>query len=79
MGISMLLVVVLAAAVHGAFAGKVASLKGHNEGAWFFAGVFFGPIGLIAAVGLPDLLARPPRPAPAGGARTGKAAAGGDP
>jgi len=35
-------------------AGTVANNKGFNGDAWGFAALFFGPIGLLGAVGLPD-------------------------
>lgn len=35
--------------------GIVATAKGANGGAWFAAGLLFGPLGLLAAAGLPDL------------------------
>ena len=38
----------------GSFAGAIAEEKGHNLFAWFFGGLLFGPIGLIAAAGLSD-------------------------
>ena len=41
-------------AVCGMFSLNVADSKGHSQVAWFFAGLFFGPIGLIAACGLSD-------------------------
>lgn len=36
----------------------VAESKGHDKGAWFFWGFFLGPLALLAAVGLPDLILR---------------------
>ena len=39
----------------GAFASKVALGKGYNRKNWFLAGLFFGPIGLLAAAGLSDM------------------------
>ena len=38
----------------GFFAASVAGDKNHNSVAWFLAGLFFGPIGVIAAAGLSD-------------------------
>ena len=36
------------------FRSHVAADKGHNGAAWFFGGILFGPIVLIAAAGLSD-------------------------
>jgi len=38
----------------GICAGNVAQDKGHRFGDWAMAGFFFGPIGLLGAVGLSD-------------------------
>ena len=38
----------------GFFAASVAGDKNHNPFAWFFAGLLWGPIGVIAAAGLSD-------------------------
>ena len=38
----------------GITSGVVASDKGHGFGSWTFAGLFLGPLGLIAAAGLSD-------------------------
>ena len=38
----------------GITTGVVASDKGHGFGSWTFAGLFLGPLGLIAAAGLSD-------------------------
>lgn len=37
-----------------AFTGVVAESKGHNQGSWLLAGLFFGPLALIASLGLGD-------------------------
>lgn len=37
----------------GTYAGIVANAKGWDQGGWFFAGFFFGIIGLIGAAGMP--------------------------
>ena len=42
----------------GLFAASVASGKGYSGVSWFFGGLFFGPIALIAAAGLGDLKLR---------------------
>ena len=38
----------------GLFAASVASSKAHDGVSWFFGGLLFGPIALIAAAGLGD-------------------------
>ena len=53
-----LLFVALLAIVFGAFSSTVAGNKGYNSGTWALAGLFFGPIGFFAALGLPDLKQR---------------------
>ena len=40
------------------FTSGVAAQKGHPDIAWMVAGFFFGPLALLAAVGLPDLKSR---------------------
>jgi hypothetical protein len=40
------------------FSQAVAESKGHEVGPWTIAGLFFGPLALLAAVGLPDLKSR---------------------
>lgn len=42
----------------GLFAASVAGSKGHDYFSWLFGGFVFGPIALLAAVGLPDLKLR---------------------
>jgi hypothetical protein len=42
------------AVICAALAGTLANKKGHSQSAWTLAGFFFGPLGLLAAVGLPD-------------------------
>ena len=51
--ITVLLVLVFVI-VCGLLAMAVADDKGHNGFSWFLAGVFLGPVGLIAAAGLGD-------------------------
>lgn len=41
-------------AIAGFLASNIASDKGHDGSSWFFAGLLFGPLGLIAAAGLSD-------------------------
>ena len=69
-GILALLLMAMAAlaivVATGLFTATVAAHKGYDRKAWFFAGAFFGLIGLLAAAGLPDLWARP-RSAPTAG------------
>lgn len=36
------------------FSAVVASAKGHTTAAWIAGAIFFGPIALIGAVGMPD-------------------------
>lgn len=38
----------------GGFAATCANQKGYEGFAWFFAGLIFGPVGLLGAAGLPD-------------------------
>lgn len=45
--------IVLGAPICGAYTAVVASAKGYSGVAWFFAGLFFNIIALIAASGLP--------------------------
>ena len=40
------------------FTGTVAESKGHNMGAWLMAGLLFGPLALLASLGLADLKTR---------------------
>ena len=53
-----ILVLLLAALVCGGLASSVASAKGLNAGVWAATGLLFGPLGLIAAAGMPDLKQR---------------------
>lgn len=41
-----------------AFSASVAGDKGYSRASWAAAGFFFGPIGFLAALGLPDLMQR---------------------
>lgn len=52
------LIIVVSWFVTGCYAGSVAGSKGHDSFAWFAAGLFFGPLGLIAACGLSDVTMR---------------------
>lgn len=49
--------VTVQAVVCGALSAHIADSKGHNSVSWFFVGLLFGILGLIAAAGLPDRLA----------------------
>jgi len=42
----------------GGLSGALAGVKGFDKTTWFMAGLFFGPVGLIAAAGLPDRRAK---------------------
>ncbi len=44
--------------VTGCYAGSIDGSKGHDSFAWFAAGLFFGPLGLIAACSLSDVTIR---------------------
>tara|TARA_Y100001968_G_C19159738_1_gene620224 strand:- start:214 stop:789 length:576 start_codon:yes stop_codon:yes gene_type:complete len=50
----MRLLIVFLWILTGVTTGVVASDKGHGFGSWTFAGLFLGPLGLIAAAGLSD-------------------------
>ena len=49
-----LFVLFFIAGFSGLLTSVVASDKGHDGNKWFFAGLIFGPLGLIAAAGLSD-------------------------
>jgi len=53
--VAVLLLLVVNAAICGYLAGKLADLKGSDGSVWVVLGALFGPLGLIAAAGLPDL------------------------
>ena len=42
----------------GIYSGEAAIAKGHGRWPWFFGGLFFGPVALVMASGLPDLKLR---------------------
>ncbi|MEQ1895050.1 MAG: hypothetical protein ABL998_21120 [Planctomycetota bacterium] len=44
--------------VCGGLSGTIAGAKGYEAGTWFFGGFLFGPLGLIAAAGLPTKASR---------------------
>lgn len=47
------IIVIVSAAVCGGLACNLGIKKGYSGPPWFFCGFFFGPLGLIAAAGLP--------------------------
>ena len=49
-----LLLVLALAFICAGLSGTIAFAKGWVSASWFMAGFFFGPLGLIAAAGLPD-------------------------
>jgi hypothetical protein len=51
---AMALALILFWIVSGVLASSIGSTKGWNGVSWFLAGCLFGPLGLIAAAGLPD-------------------------
>lgn len=53
-----LFVIVIFGIIFGAFNSTIANNKGYNQGNWAAAGFFFGPIGFLACLGLPDLKQR---------------------
>lgn len=52
----MITFMIISAIVCGGFASHLASEKGYSEVAWFFLGLFFNILALIAIAGLPSLL-----------------------
>ena len=44
--------------IFSAFSASVAGDKGYHRVSWALAGFFFGPIGFLAALGLPDVIQR---------------------
>ena len=54
-GIPLLIVLSL---LFASFSWTVAQSKGHEAGWWFFGGLLFGPLALLASIGLPDLKLR---------------------
>lgn len=51
---ALLLLYLSYGAVCGAFAATIANAKGRDGPSWFFAGLLFGIIGLLAAGFMPD-------------------------
>lgn len=58
MEILILVLVVLVGVIFAAFSATLAGAKGYNQTSWAWAGLFFGPIALLAAMGLPNLKLR---------------------
>jgi hypothetical protein len=52
--IEVVLLVLAVAIVCCCLAARLAKRKGFDPATWGFAGLLFGPLGLLAAVGLPD-------------------------
>lgn len=44
--------------IFAAFSATLAEAKGYNKAGWALAGLLFGPIALLTAMGLPDLKLR---------------------
>jgi hypothetical protein len=44
--------------VVAAYTSQVAASKGYSAGAWALGGFLFGPLALLASLGLPDLILR---------------------
>lgn len=53
-GVAITLLMMAGGIVCGVFAGHVAGHKGFSSRAFFFGGLFLGPLALLAAAGLPD-------------------------
>jgi peptidoglycan/LPS O-acetylase OafA/YrhL len=57
---TVVIAVLISAIVCGAFAAVVAGSKNRNKGNWFWAGLLFNIVALIAIAGMPSL--PPPKP-----------------
>lgn len=44
--------------VCGTYSSLVAGAKGYETPIWFFSGLLFGPLALLASIGMPDLKLR---------------------
>ena len=53
-----ILLIVVLAVLFACFTWTVAQSKGHEAGWWLFGGLLFGPLALLASIGLPDLKLR---------------------
>lgn len=54
----MLLVALVFGVISAFFCGHLATSKGLDSGSWFVVGLLFGPLGLLAAAGMPDRMMR---------------------
>ena len=54
----VLFLFLLVAIACAAYTGHVAGSKGHDSGPWSLGGFLFGPLALLASLGLPDLKLR---------------------
>ena len=54
----ILLPLLILGLVCGTYSSLVASAKGYEAPVWFFSGLLFGPLGLLASIGMPDLKLR---------------------
>ena len=52
------MIILIVACVFGGFTAYVAQEKAYDSMPWLFMGMLFGPLALLAAVGLPDKRAR---------------------
>jgi len=52
--VKLLVMVLISHLISAGLAKTVAAQKARNSNRWLLAGLLFGPLGLIAAVGLPD-------------------------
>ena len=50
----LLIIFILVFVPCGFLSSTIAAMKDYDRVNWFFAGLFFGPLGLIAVTGLPD-------------------------
>jgi hypothetical protein len=53
-----ILVLLVLALICAGYSSEVAGSKGHQKLPWFFGGILFGPLALLASLGLPDLKTR---------------------
>jgi hypothetical protein len=56
--VGFLLVFLVVVAICAFLTSVVAESKGHHRESWFLVGLFLGPLGLLASLGLPDLKTR---------------------
>jgi hypothetical protein len=60
--LTFVIVVLISAITCGAFAAVVAGSKNRNKGNWFWAGLLFNIVALIAIAGMPPLPSPKPLP-----------------